>query len=101
MSLAVTVCQREVRGYLRSSKSLDPITVHRVFRYSLAKKDVLRWLERWAEIHSRYDFQVVHRPGVEKGAVDLLSRQNLEESALKLGDHDRKVYLVILNRPYK
>lgn len=44
---------------------------------------------------SEYDCQVVYRPGAENGAAEFVSRQEIEETALRLR-HDGKIAVVTM-----
>jgi RNase H-like domain found in reverse transcriptase len=74
--LAVMRCIAEWDAELRSVSSFDIVTDHKNLEYFTTKRRLNERQMRWAFEFSRYNFQIVHRPGKQAVVPDALSRRD-------------------------
>jgi len=71
--LGIIKALKEWRCYLEGCKSLVIVTDHNPLTYFQSQPTLSRRQARWSEFMSRFDFSVIHMPGV-KNPADPLSR---------------------------
>ncbi|KAJ6436365.1 retrovirus polyprotein [Purpureocillium lavendulum] len=81
--LAIMRCLEHWDAELRSVESFTVLTDHLNLRYFTKKQPLSERQARWAEMLSRYNFTIVHRPGKDAAVPDALSRreQDMPHSA--------------------
>ncbi|RYO52776.1 hypothetical protein AA0116_g11622 [Alternaria tenuissima] len=81
--LAVIRCLEEWDAELRSVKSFKVITDHKNLEYFMKPKLLSERQVRWAALLSRYNMEMLYRPGKENVRADALSRreQDMPEDA--------------------
>jgi RNase H-like domain found in reverse transcriptase/Reverse transcriptase (RNA-dependent DNA polymerase) len=77
--LAVIRCLSEWDAELRSVPPFEIITDHKNLEYFLTKRKLNERQVRWAFELSRYNFQIVHRPGKQAVVPDALSRREQDK----------------------
>ena len=71
--LAVVTFIKHFRHYLYGRK-LTIRTDHSSVRWLMNVKDPEGQMARWLEVIGRYEFEIIHRPGIKHGNADALSR---------------------------
>jgi hypothetical protein len=81
--LAVIRCLEEWDAELRSVKSFRVITDHKNLEYFMKPKRLNERQVRWAALMSRFNMEIMYRPGKQNVRADALSRreQDLPENA--------------------
>jgi len=73
--LAILKCLEEWRPELEGSKEpVEVITDHKNLQYFTTTKELSPRQMRWSEFLSRFNFQIVYRPGLKAAKPDALSR---------------------------
>jgi hypothetical protein len=75
--LAITEALKDWRMYLEGlPQFFEIITDHRNLEFWHTAQNLTHCQAHWALLLADYDFVLIHKPGVENGASDGLSRQS-------------------------
>jgi hypothetical protein len=88
--------------------TLQLITVHKNLEYFMSKKLLNRRQARWAQFLSRFDYEIVYRPGKSNGKADALTRRpgdlpeggderlkTMEQVVLKPENHPEQLRILV------
>ena len=94
--LAIIRCLDEWDAELRGVKNFEIYTDHKNLEYFMTVRKLTERQMRWSLVLSRYNFQIVHVPGVENERADALSRrdQDLPANANDERIADRNIQLL-------
>lgn len=93
--LAVVRCLEQWDAELRSTKKFTVLTDHKNLEYFTVKRNLTERQMRWALTLSRFNFDMIYRPGKQNGKADALTRreqdtpQNMEDE--RLADRQRQL----------
>jgi hypothetical protein len=73
--LAVVQCLKEWDSELRLVKSFKVITDHKNLEYFMKPRILSKRQVRWAALLSRFNMEILYRPGKENVRADALSRR--------------------------
>jgi len=82
--LALVWSVRQFRAYLWGRKFIVR-TDHNALRWLRNFKDPQGQVARWLEVLAEFDFDVVHRPGLQHGNADALSRLQCKQCGMQSG----------------
>lgn len=77
--LAIIRCLQAWRAELTSCASFTILSDHKNLKYFMTKRMLSERQVRWAEILSRFNFDLMYRPGRENAAPDALSRREQDQ----------------------
>jgi hypothetical protein len=90
--LAITEALKDWRMYLEGlPQPFEIITNHRNLEFWRTAQNLTRRQARWALLLANYDFVLIHKPGVENGASDGLSRQSRHKVSDAKDNNDQVV----------